>query len=305
MEEYARRLRLLVKTSRPQFYFVPVYFYVSAFVILGSEITLPVLVQAASLSFPLTLFINGVNDIYDTDTDALDDLRKEGETVEERFDDVSALKLYLGVAGALVVATSIMFGVWNTFFACATLFVGYAYSAPPFRLKERPPLDSLSNGVIAVTLAFLLGVSTFAGPAEIEPWTYAKVVMLTLGIAAAHAYYAAIDYEPDKEAGLDTVATRYGKRACVGAALVMVVLNYFVFAPELGAYFEVIVAYIVALLVYALRNAEAEKMLRAAHLIYPGFIVAVVLFLLFDAEPVRVSIEAVGLEFAFGGYGGG
>lgn len=303
MGKYARRLRLLVETSRPQFYFVPVYFYVSAFVILGHEITLPILVQAASLSFPLTLFINGVNDIYDTDTDALDDLRKEGETVEERFDDVSTLRVYLALAATVVLATTVMFNVWNTVFAASMLFVGYAYSAPPLRLKERPPLDSLSNGVIAVALAFLLGTSTFANPAEVAPWTYAKVVMLTLGIAAAHAYYAAIDYEPDKEAGLETVATRYGKGPCIAASVVVVVLNYLVFAPELGLYFEVIVGYILLLLAYSLYNPEPERMLRAARLIYPGFILAVVLFLLFDAEPVRVSIEAVGAEFAFGGYG--
>jgi 4-hydroxybenzoate polyprenyltransferase len=303
MGRYARRLRLLVETSRPQFYFVPVYFYVSAFVILGREITLPVLVQAASLSFPLTLFINGVNDIYDTDTDALDDLRKEGETVEERFDDVSTLRVYLAVAAAVVLVTTAMFDVWNTVFAASMLFVGYAYSAPPLRLKERPPLDSLSNGVIAVALAFLLGVSTFANPAEVAPWTYAKVIMLTLGIAAAHAYYAAIDYGPDKEAGLETVATRYGKGPCIAASVVVVVLNYLVFAPELGPYFEVIVGYILLLLGYSLHNPEPERMLRAARLIYPGFVLAVVLFVLFDAEPVRVSIEAVGVEFAFGGYG--
>ncbi len=303
MGRYARRLRLLVETSRPQFYFVPVYFYVSAFVILGREITLPVLVQAASLSFPLTLFINGVNDIYDTDTDALDDLRKEGETVEERFDDVSTLRVYLAVAAAVVLVTTAMFDVWNTVFAASMLFVGYAYSAPPLRLKERPPLDSLSNGVIAVALAFLLGVSTFANPAEVAPWTYAKVIMLTLGIAAAHAYYAAIDYGPDKEAGLETVATRYGKGPCIAASVVVVVLNYLVFAPELGPYFEVIVGYILLLLAYSLHNPEPERMLRAARLIYPGFVLAVVLFVLFDAEPVRVSIEAVGVEFAFSGYG--
>jgi 4-hydroxybenzoate polyprenyltransferase len=303
MGRYARRLRLLVETSRPQFYFVPVYFYVSAFVILGREITLPVLVQAASLSFPLTLFINGVNDIYDTDTDALDDLRKEGETVEERFDDVSTLRVYLAVAAAVVLVTTAMFDVWNTVFAASMLFVGYAYSAPPLRLKERPPLDSLSNGVIAVALAFLLGVSTFANPVEVAPWTYAKVIMLTLGIAAAHAYYAAIDYGPDKEAGLETVATRYGKGPCIAASVVVVVLNYLVFAPELGPYFEVIVGYILLLLAYSLHNPEPERMLRAARLIYPGFVLAVVLFVLFDAEPVRVSIEAVGVEFAFGGYG--
>jgi hypothetical protein len=72
----------------------------------------------------------------------------------------------------------------------------------------------------------------------------------------------------------------------------------------LGVYFEVVVGYILILLGYALYDPEPERMLRAAQLIYPGFIAAVILFLALDAEPVRVSIEAVGVEFSIGGYGG-
>lgn len=154
-----------------------------------------------------------------------------------------------------------------------------------------------------MALAFLLGASTFVHPADIALRTYAEVGVLTLGIAAAHAYYAAIDYEPDKEAGLNTVATRYGKRTPIIASIIVVILNYAVFAPKLGYYFEVVVVYIVVLLVASLRNPRSAFMLRAARLIYPGFVVAVLLFVAFDAEPVRVSIDAIGVEFAVGGYG--
>lgn len=298
-----RKLYLLVKTSRPQFYFVPVYFYVAAFVILESAVTLPVLVQAATLSLPLTLFINGVNDLYDTDTDELDDLRKQGETVEERYGDLRTLKVALAVSPLVILVVSFVFNIWNSLFVMLMVAFGYAYSAPPFRLKEKPPLDSLSNGVIAVVLPFLAGAATFMNPTDIPLVTLGKALALTFGIAAAHAYYAAIDYEPDREAGLNTVATKYGKRFCVAAAIVAVLLNYVAFMRELGLYFDVIVAYILLLLLSTFRSMEPKYMLRMAHLIYPGFALGAILFLFLDSAGVHVNIQQMGIEFTVGGWG--
>jgi len=293
-------LRTLIETSRPQFYFVPMYFYIAPFVILESAVTLPVVIQFATLSFPLSFFINGVNDIYDVEADELDDLRKEGETIHEKYDDLRVYKALLALSALVIVLSSLMFKFWNTAFAVLIVFVGYAYSAPPFRLKERPPLDGLSNGVIAVFIAFFLGATTFTSPL-VSPLNVVKVLALTFGIAAAHAYYAAIDYEPDKEAGLETAATEYGKRACIASAVVAVVVNYVVFRNEMGLYFEAVVAYILVALLLVLRKPEPRFMLRAAHTIYPAFIVCVVLFFFLDSEGLRVSIEQVGLEFKVGG----
>lgn len=302
-KEFLRKIYLLVETSRPQFYFVPVYFYVASFVILESAITLPVLVQAATLSFPLTLFINGVNDLYDTDTDELDDLRKEGETVEEKYGDLRTLKVALSISPLIILTVSFVFNLWNSLFVMLMVAFGYAYSAPPFRFKERPPLDSLSNGAIAVILPFLAGAVIFTNPTDIPLVTIGKALALTFGIAAAHAYYAAIDYEPDKEAGLNTVATKYGKGFCVAVAVLAVLLNYVAFMRELGLYFDIIVGYILLLLLSTFRKMEPKYMLRMAHLIYPGFILGVILFLFLDSGGVHVNIQQIGLEFTVGGGG--
>lgn len=251
--------------------------------------------QAAALTFPLTFFINGVNDLYDVEADELDDLRKEGETVHDRFDDLRRYEAALAVSALAVLATTSMFGLWNTFFVGGMLVLGYLYSAPPVRLKERPPLDSLSNGAIAVFLAFLAGASTFEAPTEIPVQHLLEAGALALAISAGHAYYAAIDYEPDSEAGLTTVATRYGRRFCVASALAAVAVNYLVFHGQLGVYFDIASLYIFAVLGSVLLwRDDAEYMLRAAHAVYPAFVVTVVLYLLLDSDGLVVTVDALG-----------
>lgn len=265
--------------------------------VLERPLTGPALLQAAALSFPLTFFINGVNDVHDVEADELDGLRKEGETVRDRFDDMRRYRVALAVAAATVMASTALFGAWNAFFVAGMLALGYLYSAPPFRLKERPPFDSLSNGFIAVYLAFYAGASTFTSPLEVGIQHALEALALTLAVAAGHAYYAAIDHEPDSEAGLTTVSTVYGKRFCVASAAAAVLLNYVVFRSQLGVYFDFVVLYMLAVLgsVLVWRD-DAEYMLKAAHAIYPAFVVAVLFYVAFDSEGLRVSVELLDLE---------
>ncbi len=265
--------------------------------VLERPLTGPALLQATALSFPLTFFINGVNDVYDVEADAVDTLRKEGETVRDRFDDMRRYRVALAAAAATVMASTLMFGVWNAVFVAGMLALGYLYSAPPVRLKERPPFDSLSNGFIAVFFSFYAGASTFTTPLDVGLQHSLEALALALAVAAGHAYYAAIDHEPDTEAGLTTVSTVYGKRFCVASALAAVVLNYAVFRSQLGVYFDVVVLYMLAVLgsVLVWRD-DAEYMLRAAHVIYPAFVVAVLLFVALDSGGLHVSVDALGLE---------
>lgn len=270
--------------------------------VLEQPLTGPPLLQAAVLSFPLTFFINGVNDVYDVEADELDGLRKEGETVRDRFDDMRRYRLALVAAAAMVMASTVLFGFWNAVFVAGMLALGYLYSAPPVRLKERPPFDSLSNGFIAVFFSFYAGASTFTSPLDVGFQHSLEALALTLAVAAGHAYYAAIDYEPDSEAGLTTVATVYGKRFCVASAFTAVVLNYAVFRSQLGVYFDVVVFYMLAVLgsVLVWRD-DAEYMLRAAHAIYPAFVVAVLLFVALDSEGLRISVELLDMDLRIPG----
>lgn len=89
------------------------------------------------------------------------------------------------------------------------LVFSHQYSAPPLRLKEKPPLDSFSNGIIYYYAPLLLGVSYGAAFFDIPIQAYYILACVT-GI---HSFSTVMDYGPDKLAGDRTFAVAFGKRA--------------------------------------------------------------------------------------------
>lgn len=96
------------------------------------------------------------------------------------------------------------------------LALSWCYSSPPVRLKERPILDSLSNGVI-VWLCWAIGYVAAGKPlfgiAASE--STRKAWPITLCASGVHALAAAVDLEADNAAGMRTIATLLGKRVTV------------------------------------------------------------------------------------------
>ncbi len=91
------------------------------------------------------------------------------------------------------------------------LLVSYAYSAPPLRIKERSPLDSISNLFIYFLLPFILGFSLGKPISEI-PW---QTYLISLSVIGGHVFTTIADYTPDKKAGARTFSVLFGKKAAV------------------------------------------------------------------------------------------
>ena len=102
----------------------------------------------------------------------------------------------LVLAGALLTRNGC-----NIAATCGLLVVAWAYSVPPLRLKERPPLDSLANGLGFFLLPFVMGYSLGADPAAMP----LKYYLLALSVCGIHALATAADYEADKAAGHRTL----------------------------------------------------------------------------------------------------
>jgi 4-hydroxybenzoate polyprenyltransferase len=108
---------------------------------------------------PANVFLYGVNDYWDYETDLLNPKKDEKEYRvggDERDDLHRLIMLILGVSLVLFIAQGdlvqrVVFGLF--------VFLSYFYSAQPLRFKERPLLDSASNvlyilpGVFAFYLA--------------------------------------------------------------------------------------------------------------------------------------------------------
>src|SRR4029077_8116576 len=92
--------------------------------------------------------------------------------------------------------------------------MAWLYSVPPLRLKERPPLDSLANGLGYFLLPFTMGYSLNADPRSMP----LKFYLLALCVCGVHALATAADFDADRAAGHRTMAVAFGRRAAAVVA---------------------------------------------------------------------------------------
>ncbi|KAG9091388.1 hypothetical protein FRC06_000584, partial [Ceratobasidium sp. 370] len=243
-----QHLVMLVKSSRPPGWtFGPILYGIGAIhsgVIPKSLGALGIcLTQIATLSLPLCIVVFGINDIHDYASDLLNP-RKSATSLEGTIlppthhafvhrAAVTSSALTLGISLLPYLYASPAVGSWEayapTVATAALVALGWMYSAPPFRLKEIPVVDSLSNGLI-VWLSWFVGFSSCRALVG-RRWDLADVpskgYVLGLVTASVHALGAAADIEADVIAGQRTVATVLGRRGCavLGAAAYALALS--------------------------------------------------------------------------------
>ncbi|KAG8745505.1 hypothetical protein FRC10_007852 [Ceratobasidium sp. 414] len=236
-----QHLVMLVKSSRPPGWtFGPILYGIGAIhsgVIPKSFGALVIcLTQIATLSFPLCIVVFGINDIHDYASDLLNP-RKSATSLEGTIlppahhafvhrAAVTSSAITLGISLLPYLSARPAVGPWEayapTVSTAALVALGWMYSAPPFRLKEIPIVDSLSNGLI-VWLSWFVGFSSCCALVG-RRWGVddipSKGYVLGLVTASVHALGAAADIEADVAAGQRTVATVLGRRGCavLGAA---------------------------------------------------------------------------------------
>ena len=177
-----------------------------------------------------------MNDVYDYASD-LRNPRKQGQSLEGGILDPAYHNFVLSaarVASAVILlssfispssyptSTSTSRNFTQPFITIAILALSWQYSSPPFRLKERPILDSLSNGTL-VWLCWALGY-TSSGAALFGPNAgegASKGWLLALCTSGVHALGAAADVDADVAAGQQTIATVFGVRTAAAFSAVL------------------------------------------------------------------------------------
>jgi 4-hydroxybenzoate polyprenyltransferase len=217
------RMVFLVQVSRPILWPVlPLVYYLGLHAS-KAPLSASSIVQMLLLTFPTNLIGCGLNDIYDYESDCRSERRRRvwGAVVGKQDRllvwRASVAMLPLVVAGAVVTRNA-----FNIAATCGLLLVAWAYSVPPVRLKERPPLDSLANGIGFFLLPFAMGYSLGADVAAMP----VKYYLLALSVCGVHALATAADYDVDRAAGHRTLAVAFGRRVAAAAA----------FAPFLAAW---------------------------------------------------------------------
>lgn len=151
--------------------------------------------------FPGNLFIYGVNDIFDTDTDVHNQKKTEYETLlkNKKLLIIAIIITTILALLSLLILPSLSAALIFYFFCF--FFFSFFYSAPPIRAKAIPFVDSFFNilyifpGIFGY---FLAGGETISLTLILAGWCWC---------IAMHAYSAIPDIAADTTAGIHTTAT--------------------------------------------------------------------------------------------------
>ena len=265
----------LIKISRPLGYIIgPIVFLVPIF-LYQAEFSLAMILNILVLTFPLCFLLFGVNDVYDIETDERNKRKGgiEGAILKKR--DIPAVLRVAGFCAALMFIPALLRpNVLNLAATAFLVLLGYAYSAPPVRLKEKPPLDSFSNAVI-IYLIFLLGLSYGPGISGFPDAGY----YLLFGVMGLHIFSTIMDYTPDMDSNVTTFATIFGKR--LAALMSFLIFAFILIFSGLQNIFINIFVVCIALISITVSVKPDEKLARMLFRVLFGlFIILGIAYLL-------------------------
>jgi len=202
-------LRYILKLSRFRF-----WIYTGGPFVVGYALGAPELEAFFALDYyvyllyfflPANIFIYGVNDYWDEDTDKLNKKKDERElrvTDRDKRRLIWILWATVGVSAVLMVFQDNVERILFLIF----LSLSYFYSARPLRFKSIPILDFSSNMLYIMPGIF----AYYLAGGQLPP-----LLLVLAGyfhIAAMHLFSAVPDIECDRRAGIRTTAVVLGER---------------------------------------------------------------------------------------------
>jgi chlorophyll synthase len=188
----------------------PTYFELFAFII--GIITIGPLLGGATILY---------NDFFDRERDTHSRRKKHLPLLKGILKPRSLYRLSIVLfilAFLFALAVSILFAL----LVSMCILLSIIYSSPPLRLKERPGLDLLTNGIGSGIIC------SVAGWIIIKPIIDFPVlwgIVSFLGVGAIYVPTTVIDFQPDLKEGVTTIATYLGKRKAFYLGLSFVVLS--------------------------------------------------------------------------------
>jgi len=259
------KLARLLNISRPRFWIYELGPYIVGIAAaLQSEYSIwysiPVLVFFLFFTYPANIYIYGINDTYDYETDRLNPKKVSYESLVMP-DEQSGLLKHIGLVclpffiyACVTLSPSTLAALLAFFF-----FAGF-YSAKPIRAKARPFLDSIfSAGHYIATAVF-----SYMLASDITNIAHSYDALLFCTIAgmcwaiSMHAYSAVPDIRADSEAGLATIATVLQKKKTIILCAVLYALSGILSYPYLGFAGAILALLYVGFMILSLRTTEAE-----------------------------------------------
>ncbi|MGE3468579.1 MAG: prenyltransferase [Pyrinomonadaceae bacterium] len=268
-------LRFLLKVSRPRF-----WFYVFGPYLVGLVAAVSSRGELADwrfalfgiyFLFPANLLIYGVNDIFDYETDKLNEKKNKYETLVIP-DRRKSLIMAVILSNLPFIIAAVIFASPALPSLAGFLFFSIFYSAPPIRAKTKPFLDSAFNILYVFPGAFAYQMLSGNFP------PIGLMVAAGCWTAAMHAYSAIPDIEADKAAGLKTIATVMGPYGTLAACAILYAASAILSFEYLGIASATLGgAYILLMLasIASYRSGRLFKLYRAFPLINiaAGFVI--------------------------------
>lgn len=265
---FCMKLSRLLRISRPRFWLYEAGTFLVGCAIAYAEGSLASASLFVLIGFfvyfliPANLYIYGINDIFDYETDKLNPKKVAYEALVMPSEHPA---LWRAIVLSTLPFLALLYGASTPALLgfAAFLFFAAFYSAPPIRAKAIPVLDSVFSAghyVATGVFAYLL-----AGGSQLA---LAPIAASMAWAIAMHAYSAVPDIAADTASGVPTIATALGKQVTIILCALLYAAAAFLSFAYLGAYALVLLT-IYLLLMAASYVARSEQRLFSIYTVFP------------------------------------
>jgi 4-hydroxybenzoate polyprenyltransferase len=247
-----------------------------------------------------TCVLGGVyilNQIMDIETDRLN---KKLFILSGGYVTIKAAYVELAVLWILAVVLSIRFGAVFTVLIIISILMGIAYSLPPVKLKGKPVLDTLSNGVGYGMINFAVGWLLLR---EFEWHMFGQFVPYFLSISAVFINTTIVDIEGDKMANEKTTGVFLG--ASLAHVVSMLVMSGAIVSAYLQRDYICLIPAAVSLplfiytAVYCLKNNRVSRKATIASFRLPGLLFTIITCILYPMYFLIVLVVLVAMRIYY------
>ncbi len=267
--------------------------YINGFVVLFGFLSVSEVSDFLSINTALVFLfsilhtgaIYSLNNVYDVESDAKQlttnkDFARWNLSAKNQvaLGNISRGKASLFSIGLFCISTLYFYlagGLWAAFFSFIIFIVGWAYSAPPIKLKNRFLIDLVIHGLFWGSFLFLMGSSMKRLVSLNSVLPYMILIFFASILWEFHNYFE--DYRADKEAGSLTFVVRLGLRRSFYVYLFLVsgAIAYSLFLIPImwstAAFLGAMILYLVSGLKTAKENALKTMFLPRKHFYVANF----------------------------------
>lgn len=225
-------VKRFLKISRPRFWIYELGPYcigiaAAAGLSINVWFLFPIIIFFLFFTYPANIYIYGINDIFDYETDARNPKKVAYESLVMPSEWPGLWKNILLCCAPFLLYGLLTLHTYTLFALLVFFFFAGFYSAPPIRAKARPFLDSVFSAghyVATAVFSYLMVTDLLQLQVSVLPLLICTLAGMCWAIAM-HAYSAVPDIQADRDAGLATIATKLEKNKTIILCTILFLLS--------------------------------------------------------------------------------